>query len=137
MIARVTNVAVRASRRVAQGLTSSRESHNGTTDVDPEYRRTINLHGRDFQKHAVENGVQFQPVDAVEGCFPCQRCDADDAQEEAERLHAQHRVLSLVFDGRLVFGPVPQLRRALDLGYGAASWAIELANGRPDCHVRS
>ena len=56
-------------------------------------------------------------------------------KEEQERLQAQHRVLSLVFDGKLVFPPVPRLRDALDLGYGAATWAIELAEQHPDCEV--
>ena len=32
---------------------------------------------------------------------------------------------------------MPELRNVLDVGYGAASWAIEMAESYPDCEVRS
>ena len=56
-------------------------------------------------------------------------------QDEADRLEAQHRVLDLVFDSRLIFPPVTSVRNVLDLGYGAASWAIEVAENYPNCEV--
>lgn len=58
------------------------------------------------------------------------------SQDEAERLETQHEVLNMVFDGRLVFPPLTDLGNVLDLGYGAASWATEVANTYPDCEVR-
>ena len=56
-------------------------------------------------------------------------------KEESERLQQQHGVLNLVFDGRLVFPPVARLYDALDLGYGGATWAFELADEHPECQV--
>lgn len=58
-------------------------------------------------------------------------------QEEAERLEHQNRVFNLVFDGKLIFPPLRNFRNVLDLGYGAASWAVEVAENYPDCEVRS
>jgi hypothetical protein len=58
-------------------------------------------------------------------------------QEEAERLDLQHRVFSRVFDGRLIFPPIPRLRRVLDCGYGAGSWAVDVATQYPDCKVNT
>jgi hypothetical protein len=56
-------------------------------------------------------------------------------QEEAERLGAQHRILNIVFDGRLIFPPVSSLQKVLDLGYGAANWAVEVAHKHPQSEV--
>ncbi|KAI4245948.1 MAG: hypothetical protein L6R40_002164 [Gallowayella cf. fulva] len=41
----------------------------------------------------------------------------------------------MVFDGRLFFPPVGHVRSVLDCGYGAASWAAEVAESDPDCTV--
>ena len=30
---------------------------------------TMTIHGREFQKHAVENNVQYQPIDEVFDCI--------------------------------------------------------------------
>lgn len=57
-------------------------------------------------------------------------------QEEAERLEIQHRVFQRVFDDRLVFPPIPRLRRVLDCGYGSGSWAAETAEQYPNCEVK-
>lgn len=56
-------------------------------------------------------------------------------QGEIERLEAHHRVFNLIFDGRLIFPPITNLRNVLDCGYGAASWAVEVAETYPDCEV--
>ena len=42
----------------------------------------------------------------------------------------------MVFDGRLVFPPVMELKRVLDLGYGSGAWAFAVANNYPGCEVR-
>lgn len=57
------------------------------------------------------------------------------SQEEADRLEAQHRMLNIVFDDRLIFPPLVNPKNVLDLGYGAASWAMEVAETYPDCEV--
>ena len=46
-------------------------------------------------------------------------------------------MFEIVFDGRLIFPPVTDVRRILDLGYGAASWAIDVSESYPDSTVRS
>ena len=56
-------------------------------------------------------------------------------QNEIELLAIQHQVLSLVFNGKLVFPPIDTTGCILDCGYGAASWAIEVADAYPDCTV--
>lgn len=56
-------------------------------------------------------------------------------QEEIDRLTDQHQILHLVFDEKLIFPPVQKLRDVLDCGYGAASWAVEVADSYPECKV--
>ncbi|KAL8746142.1 MAG: hypothetical protein Q9190_001805 [Brigantiaea leucoxantha] len=95
------------------------DSGADTGPVPAEYLRTINIHGRDFQKYSVDHSVHLVPVD----------------EEETDRLELQHRVLDTVFDGRIIFPPVTNVRDVLDCGYGAASWAIEVAETYPQCTV--
>lgn len=40
-----------------------------------------------------------------------------------------------VFDDRLIFPPVSQLKRVLDCGYGSGAWAVEVAEEYPGCEV--
>ncbi|MCJ1385848.1 hypothetical protein MMC17_008972 [Xylographa soralifera] len=91
----------------------------GTTELDDQYQRTVTIHGREYQEYAINHATHFMPVD----------------EEEADRLEAQHQVLSLVFDDRLIFPPLDAPKNVLDLGYGAASWAVEVAESYPDCEV--
>ena len=56
---------------------------------------------------------------------------------EIERLENQHRVFSLMFDGKLIFPPLTVVDNVLDCGYGSATWAIEVAETYPDCEVRT
>lgn len=58
-------------------------------------------------------------------------------QEEAQRLDNQQLVFHRIFDHRLIFPPIPQLRRVLDCGHGSGSWAVEVAEEYPDCEVRA
>ncbi len=44
-------------------------------------------------------------------------------------------LFNVIFDERLVFPPVTELKNVLDCGYGAASWAIEVAEAYPSCEV--
>lgn len=62
--------------------------------------------------------------------------DRPHRQDEADRLRVEHEVFNALFDGRLVFPPLPALRRVLDCGFGAASWAIDVAEQFPTCEVR-
>ncbi|KAL4807051.1 hypothetical protein BDV18DRAFT_159272 [Aspergillus unguis] len=98
-----------------------RSPNSQTEDLDDEYLHTVSIHGREYQKYSIDNQVSFEPVD----------------EDEAERLDFQHRILSKVFDHRLVFPPISHLRRVLDCGYGTGSWAIDVAEQNPDCEVRS
>ncbi|MCJ1398796.1 hypothetical protein MMC11_001997 [Xylographa trunciseda] len=91
----------------------------GTTELDDQYQRTLTIHGREYQEYAINHATHFMPVD----------------EEEADRLEAQHHVLNLVFDNRLIFPPLDAPKNVLDLGYGAASWAAEVAESYPDCEV--
>ncbi|KAL8830547.1 MAG: hypothetical protein Q9191_001370 [Dirinaria sp. TL-2023a] len=91
----------------------------GTTAVPAQYLETITVHGREYQKYSIDNSIHFVPVD----------------EEEADRLESQHHMLDTVFDRRLIFPPVAAVRDVLDCGYGAASWAIEVAETYPDCTV--
>lgn len=59
----------------------------------------------------------------------------NDRQEEIDRLTDQHQILHLVFDEKLIFPPVRRLNDVLDCGYGAASWAVEVADSYPHCKV--
>jgi len=44
-------------------------------------------------------------------------------------------VFRRVFDNRLIFPPVNNPRRILDLGYGDASWSLEVADQHEQCDV--
>ncbi|KAL4751673.1 hypothetical protein BDW72DRAFT_88902 [Aspergillus terricola var. indicus] len=90
-----------------------------TEELDDEYIRLISVHGREYQQYSIDNKISFEPVD----------------EDEAERLDLQHQILSRVFDNRLIFPPIPRLRRVLDCGYGTGSWAIDVAEQNPDCEV--
>ncbi|KAL6239244.1 hypothetical protein BDW75DRAFT_227377 [Aspergillus navahoensis] len=90
-----------------------------TEELNDEYLRVITIQGREYQQYSVDNKISFEPVD----------------EDEAERLDLQHRIFSKVFDNRLIFPPIPRLRRVLDCGYGTGSWAIDVAEQNPDCEV--
>ncbi|OJD18813.1 hypothetical protein AJ78_01220 [Emergomyces pasteurianus Ep9510] len=97
----------------------ARNPESGTTELDESFLELITYQGREYQKYSVENAIYFGPVD----------------DDEIERLELQHRVLSKVFDNRLVFPPVHSLRRVLDCGYGNGAWAVEVAEQYPACEV--
>lgn len=44
-------------------------------------------------------------------------------------------MFNIIFDGRLIFPPLANPKSVLDCGYGAASWAVEVAESYPDCEV--
>ncbi|KAL2292650.1 hypothetical protein FJTKL_07756 [Diaporthe vaccinii] len=87
--------------------------------VPDTYLETVELHGRLFQKHALQQKIYFGPVD----------------EEEAQRLQLFHHVFHILFDRRLIFPPIPNPRRILDCGFGSASWAIDVADSYPRCEV--
>jgi hypothetical protein len=106
--------------------------------VPDTYLETVEIHGRLFQKHALQHKIYFAPVDevivfsfpgAAQGCLRSR-------QEEAQRLQLFHHVFHILFDKRLIFpSPIPSPRRILDCGFGSASWAIEVADSHPRCEV--
>ncbi|KAJ5569614.1 uncharacterized protein N7459_009044 [Penicillium hispanicum] len=90
-----------------------------TVELDREFLDTVTVQGREYQKYAIDHRIYFGPVD----------------DEEAQRLDEQQRVFQRIFDDRLIFPPIRRLRRVLDCGHGAASWALEVAERHPDCEV--
>ncbi|KAJ5081781.1 hypothetical protein NUU61_010045 [Penicillium alfredii] len=90
-----------------------------TIELDGEYLDTITVHGREYQKYSIEHRIYFGPVD----------------EEEAQRLDDQERVFQRIFDSRLIFPPIPRLRRVLDCGHGSGAWALGVAEQYPDCEV--
>ncbi|OJJ32197.1 hypothetical protein ASPWEDRAFT_53883 [Aspergillus wentii DTO 134E9] len=96
-----------------------RDPDTQTVELDDEYLDTISFQGREYQKYSVNHRISFGPVD----------------DEEADRLELQHRVFQKVFDNRLIFPPIREPQRVLDCGYGAGTWAIEVAEQYPDCEV--
>ena len=100
------------------------------------YLEIVTIHDRDFQKFSIDHSIHLVPVDKVNG-HPRLLVDTFSSawQEDAYRLETQHRIFNLVFDGRLIFPPVTSPKDVLDCGYGAASWAVELAEIYPDCQA--
>ncbi|MCJ1335609.1 hypothetical protein MMC09_000881 [Bachmanniomyces sp. S44760] len=96
-----------------------RDPDAGTTTVDDEFLELVTIQGREFQKYSIEHNVQYSPVD----------------DEEADRQSIQHQVFDRVFEQRLLFPPVADVKDVLDCGYGTGSWAIEVAENYPDCTV--
>lgn len=114
----------------------TRDPQRDTTEVDLQYLETVTIHDRDFQKYSVDNSIHFVPVDEVsEHPQPLVGTSLTVWQEEANRLEIQHQLFNLIFDGRLIFPPVTGPKNVLDCGYGAASWAVELAETYPDCQA--
>lgn len=58
-------------------------------------------------------------------------------QEEIARLGNMHTMLRTVFDNRLIFPPVVRPQRILECGFGAAHWAVDVAEHYPDAEVRA
>ncbi|GAQ06613.1 hypothetical protein ALT_3934 [Aspergillus lentulus] len=73
----------------------TRSPDSDTEELDEVYLHTVTIQGREFHKFSIDNRIAFEPVD----------------DEEAERLDLQHRVFFRIFDGRLIFPPIPRLRR--------------------------
>ncbi|EFW15185.1 conserved hypothetical protein [Coccidioides posadasii str. Silveira] len=95
------------------------DPRSGTIELDGSFLETLTFEGREFQKHAVENEIYYGPID----------------DEEIDRLDLQHRVLSGVFDHRLIFPPLESLDKVLDCGYGSGAWAVEVAEQYETCDV--
>ena len=114
----------------------ARDPQRDTTEMDSQYLEIVTIHDRNFQKYSIDNSIHLVPVDEVNR-HPQLRVGTSSPpwQEEEHRLDTQNRVFNLVFDGRLIFPPVTDPKNVLDCGYGAASWAVELADNYPDCHA--
>lgn len=113
-----------------------RDPQRDTTEVDHIYLEIVTIHDRVFQKYSIDHSVHLVPVDEVNGHpWLLVGTISPASQEEASRLETQHRIFNLVFDGRLIFPPVTSPKNVLDCGYGAASWAVELAEVYPDCQA--
>ncbi|KAJ4865241.1 methyltransferase domain-containing protein [Trichoderma breve] len=92
---------------------------DGTVPLDETYAETVNHYGRIFQQHALASKTYFAPID----------------EEEIARLGEMHSMLGTVFDNRLIFPPVSKPGKILECGFGAADWAVDVAEHYPDAEV--
>ncbi|KAJ5907660.1 hypothetical protein N7495_000342 [Penicillium taxi] len=90
-----------------------------TAELDRQFLDTVTIQGREYQKYSIDHNIYFGPVD----------------DEEAQSLDHQQKIFQKIFDDRLVFPPIPRLRRVLDCGHGSASWAVDVAEQYPNCDV--
>jgi len=97
----------------------ARDPQADTAALDRSFLETVTYHDREYQQYAIDNQVYFAPID----------------ENEIERLQIMHNVLCKTFDGRHIFPPLNRPRRILECGYGAASWACEVAEQNPRCEV--
>ncbi|KAL7808053.1 S-adenosyl-L-methionine-dependent methyltransferase [Trichoderma aethiopicum] len=95
------------------------DAEDGTVPLDETYAETVNYHGRIFQRHALDSKIYYAPID----------------DEEITRLGNMHTMLRTVFDNRLIFPPVVRPQRILECGFGAAHWAVDVAEQYPDAEV--
>lgn len=58
-------VYILALMRLSDRLQPSVEAFSDTIPLDPSYRQVVMRLGRQYQRHALENGVYFVPVDEV------------------------------------------------------------------------
>ncbi|KAG0638417.1 S-adenosyl-L-methionine-dependent methyltransferase [Tuber brumale] len=76
-----------------------------------------------------ENGRRYNGYRRGNYVFP-------NDQQEIERLHLQHHMMSVLFSGRLHWAPIdPNPQKILDIGTGTGSWAIDIADMYPSAHV--
>ncbi|KAJ5175960.1 uncharacterized protein N7482_001837 [Penicillium canariense] len=104
-----------------------------TVELGREFLDTVIVQGREYQKYSTDNRIYFGPVDEVKGTNGFSIVFVTDNQSRRKRS-----VLITntgLFDDRLIFPPVHRLRRVLDCGHGAASWAIEVAEQYPNCEL--
>ncbi|KAH8753397.1 UMTA methyltransferase [Hyaloscypha finlandica] len=90
-----------------------------TIELYQTFLETVVYQDRTYQSYAINNLTYLVPID----------------EEETERLHNMHIVLSYIFEGRLIFPPIDRPNGVLDCGHGTASWAMEVAQLHPLCEV--
>ncbi|KAL7788734.1 S-adenosyl-L-methionine-dependent methyltransferase [Trichoderma ceciliae] len=95
------------------------DAEDGTVPLDETFAETVNHHGRIFQSVALANNIYFAPID----------------EDEIARLGEMHSMLRTVFDNRLIFPPVSRPGTILECGFGAANWAIDVAEQYPDAEI--
>ncbi|KAI4923403.1 hypothetical protein J4E85_008441 [Alternaria conjuncta] len=88
-----------------------------------EDTETVSVHGREFQRTSLDEGVYYAPV-------------AFDDREES-RLTAQHEIVSRIFGDGLFSPriPVGEPEAILECGYGGGDWAVQCADEFEDCEV--
>ncbi|KAI4696979.1 uncharacterized protein J4E84_000103 [Alternaria hordeiaustralica] len=88
-----------------------------------EDTETVSVHGREFQRTSLDEGVYYAPV-------------AFDDREES-RLTAQHEIVSRIFGDGLFSPriPVGEPEAILECGYGGGDWAVQCADEFEDCEM--
>lgn len=61
---------------------------------------------------------------------------ADHGKQSADHFDAQHHLFNLLFDNKLIHRLMDGVNCVLDLGYGAANWAIQVAENYPNAQVK-
>ncbi|KAF2455185.1 S-adenosyl-L-methionine-dependent methyltransferase [Lineolata rhizophorae] len=90
-----------------------------TDSVPQEYKDTVDIHDRMFQKISVDRRIYCVPVD----------------EEEEERLILQNQIMHYLFEEKLYFPDIPYPDKVLECGYGRASWAVQMAQTYEDCEI--
>ena len=78
--------------------------------------------------YKVENGRRYHAF--KEGAYFMPNDDA-----EQDRMDMQHRAMFLAAGGQLLYAPVENPRRILDLGTGTGIWAIDMADKYPEARI--
>ncbi|KAI0132359.1 hypothetical protein BJ170DRAFT_592322 [Xylariales sp. AK1849] len=93
------------------------DDENG--QLPDEHFETVPYYDRLYHQLSVDTNTYYVPAD----------------QDECRRLQLMHEIFRMLFDDRLVFpeARIPRLRRVLDCGTGAASWAVDVATRYPEC----
>lgn len=79
-------------------------------------------------QYKVENGRRYHAF--REGAYFMPNDDA-----EQDRMDMQHRAMFLAAGSELLYAPVKDPRRIIDLGTGTGIWAIEISDKFPDAQV--
>ncbi|CUS13388.1 unnamed protein product [Tuber aestivum] len=110
----------------ADSTASDASDDHGIGDDLSTYTASLASTVSDYQ---YENGRRYNGYRRGNYVFP-------NDQQEIERLHLQHHMISVLFSGRLHWAPIdPNPQRILDIGTGTGSWAVDIADMYPSAHV--
>ncbi|PUU83403.1 S-adenosyl-L-methionine-dependent methyltransferase [Tuber borchii] len=110
----------------ADSSTSDLSDDQGIGDDLSTYTASLASSVSNYQ---YENGRRYNGYRRGNYFFP-------NDQQEIDRLHLQHHMISILFGGRLHWAPInPNPQNILDIGTGTGSWAVDIADMYPSAHV--